>query len=66
MPLYAPEPQHIASLDLVCPPDVIFDTPAFKTHLDTLVRSGKENADIRREVVGILREAQREGRARIA
>ncbi|MEM6891426.1 MAG: [protein-PII] uridylyltransferase [Pseudomonadota bacterium] len=45
---------------------MIFDTPAFKTHLDTLVRSGKENADIRREVVGILREAQREGRARIA
>jgi len=66
MPLYASEPEALPALQLLCPPEAIFDAADFSRHLAKITTQETAPADVRREVVSYLRIAQTEGRARIA
>ncbi|SLN66688.1 Bifunctional uridylyltransferase/uridylyl-removing enzyme [Falsiruegeria litorea R37] len=51
---------------LICEPNDIFDADTIRQRIDAIVDDTSDNAAIRNQVVGVLRDVQKAGRAKIA
>ncbi|AVL53942.1 [protein-PII] uridylyltransferase [Roseobacter denitrificans] len=66
MTVTAVSADHPEVWQLICPPEYIFDRPAFDEALSDVIKNAATPTDIRKAAVSLLREAQASGRARIA